>query len=134
MADYQQDRPAIHIAEDHPDRPAIHVSLASDVDEALYHWVGVGAEEEGVPCRRVQAGGIDVAGLAYAAAQSSRLGVGVGLTRNQVAVHELHMPAMHPVLILEAKENVPQVCRLAGSNAARLVVRVPLCFNEEKKQ
>jgi hypothetical protein len=130
MADYQQDRSPIHLAEGHPDRPAIHVSLASDVTEDCYHWVEIGAEEEGVPCRQAPAAETDVVRLAYAAAQSSRLGVGVGVTYDQVAVHEFHMPAARAVLVYEAKDKVRHVCRLAGSNAARLVVCMPLRFDE----
>jgi hypothetical protein len=131
MPDYHQDRPAVHIAADHPDRPAIHVSLVGQGEEALYRWVEVGTEEEGVPCQRVQVTGADVVALAYAAAQSSRLGVGVGIAGSRVAVHEFHMPATQPVLIYEAKDNIRHICRLAGSNAARLVVCMPLRFDEE---
>lgn len=131
MLDYHQDRPAVHVAADHPNRPAIHVSLAGEVEEALYRWVEVGAEEEGVPCQRVQVTGADVVVLAYAAARSSRLGVGVGIASSQVAVHEFHMPAAQPALIYETKDNMKHICRLAGSNAARLVVCMPLRFDEK---
>ncbi len=130
MTDYQQDHPAVHVAENHLNHPAIHVSLAGHMDEELYRWVEVGAEEEGIPCRRVQASEADAVSLAYAAAHSSRLGVGVGIAHSQVAVHEFHMPATQAVLIYEAKDNVRYVCRLAGSNVARLVVCMPLRFDE----
>ena len=33
------------------DRPAIHVALLPGTDLALYRWVQIGAEEEGVACR-----------------------------------------------------------------------------------
>ncbi len=131
MVDYQQNRPPIHIAEAYNDRPAIHVSLADDVDTDFYRWVEVGAEEEGVPCQQFPATETDVVSLAYAAAQSSRLGVGVGVTRDQIAVHEFHMPAVQPVLTYEVKDEARNVCRLAGSNAARLVICMPLRFYEE---
>jgi hypothetical protein len=79
-----------------PDRPAIHVSLAPGADESLYKWIAVGAEEEGIPCRLDPADETDdetdVASLAHAAAQNSRLDVGVGIASGQVAVHERHMP------------------------------------------
>lgn len=131
MIDYQQNRPAIHGAADHPERPAIHVSLAGSVDVELYGWVEVGAEEEGVPCRQVQVDGTDAAERAHAAACSSRLGVGISITRDQVAIHEAHMPASQPVLRLAIRNAPRQICRLAGSNAARLVIRVPLRFDED---
>jgi Dehydratase medium subunit len=118
------------VADDNPDRPAILVSLAREVDERLYKWVAVGAEEEGIPCRlspAEEADDSDVAALAYEAAQNSRLGVGVGVVLDRVAVHERHMPAARPVLAPELEEyHAERVCRSAGSNAARLVIRAPL--------
>ncbi|HEU4481408.1 MAG TPA: glycerol dehydratase reactivase beta/small subunit family protein [Actinomycetota bacterium] len=118
------------VADDNPDRPVILVSLAREVDEDLYKWVAVGAEEEGIPCRLApaeEADDSDVAALAYEAAQNSRLGVGVGVVPDRVAVHERHMPAAQPVLAPELEEDhAERVCRSAGSNAARLVIRAPL--------
>ena len=118
-----------------PDRPAIHVSLAPGADESLYKWIAVGAEEEGIPCRLDPAdetdGETDVASLAHAAAQNSRLDVGVGLTSGQVAVHERHMPVERPVIISEVEEDhASQVCRSAGANAARLVIGTPLRLDD----
>lgn len=115
---------------DNPDRPTILVSLSREVDERLYGWISVGAEEEGIPCRLAsveEADEVDVAALAYAAARNSRLGVGVGVASNRVAVHERHMPAGKPVITTEVKEDhVGDVYRSAGANAARLVIGVPL--------
>ena len=113
---------------DNPERPAIHVSIARGADGRLYDWISVGAEEEGVPCRLVPAeGGGDVAALASAAAQSSRLGVGVAVTPGRVAVHERHMPTARPVVVVDVGEDgAARACRLAGCNAARLVTHTPL--------
>ena len=118
-----------------PDRPAIHVSLAPEADESLYKWISIGAEEEGIPCRLEPAdetdGDTDAATLAHAAAQDSRLDVGVGLASGQVAVHERHMPAEQPVIISEVEEDhARQVCRSAGANAARLVIGTPLRLDD----
>jgi hypothetical protein len=122
--------------DDNPDRPAIHVTLAREVDESLYKWISVGAEEEGIPCRLMPADDIDdeiddetdVAALAHAAARSSRLDVGVGVASGQVAVHERHMPVERPVVATEVEEedHAVHACRTAGSNAARLVIGMPL--------
>jgi hypothetical protein len=119
-----------------PDRPAIHVSLASEADESLYKWIAVGAEEEGIPCRLESADETgdetDVATLAHAAAQNSRLDVGIGLSSGQVVVHERHMPAERPVIVGEVEEDhASQVCRSAGANAARLVIGTPLRLDDE---
>lgn len=110
------------------ERPAIHVAVASGVNGAAFQHVEVGAEEEGVPCRWVDVPGDEAVALAYAAAQSSRFGVGVGIGPDQVAIHEVHMPAGQPVLRLAVTGQVQPVYRLAGSNAARLVIRLPLRF------
>ena len=118
-----------------PDRPAIHVTLAPEADESLYKWIAVGAEEEGIPCRLEPADETDdetdAAALAHAAAQNSRLDVGVGLDSGQVAVNERHMPTERPVIISEVGEDhARQVCRSAGANAARLVIGTPLRLDE----
>lgn len=119
---------------DNPERPAILVSLAREVDGRLYEWIAVGAEEEGIPCRLVpaeEADDADVASLAYEAARNSRLGVGIGIVPNRVAVHERHMPAAQPVLSPGVVgDHAEYVCRLAGSNAARLVIGIPLRTDE----
>ncbi len=119
---------------DNPERPAIHVSLAPGEDERFYAWIAVGAEEEGVPCRLLPPTGDDgdVASHAHVAAQSSRLGVGVGLASGRVAVHERHMPAARPVVVTEVEaDGAARACRLAGCNAARLVTNTSLRFEEE---
>ncbi len=119
---------------DNPERPAIFVSLAREVDGRLYEWIAVGAEEEGIPCRLApaeEADDADVASLAYEAARNSRLGVGIGIVPNRVAVHERHMPAAQPVLSPGVVgDHAEYVCRLAGSNAARLVIGIPLRTDE----
>jgi hypothetical protein len=124
--------------DDNPDRPAIHVTLAGEVDESLYKWISVGAEEEGIPCRLVLADEIDeeiddeidetdAATLAHAAARSSRLDVGVGVASGQIALQERHMPVERPVVATEVEEDhAVHACRTAGSNAARLVIGMPL--------
>lgn len=117
---------------DEPERPAIHVILGPEVNERLYGWIAVGAEEEGIPCRLVPEGGTDAVALAYSAAGSSRLGVGVGVASGRVAVHERHMPAARPVVATETEAHAEDACRTAGSNAARLVIGVPLRLDEER--
>ena len=124
-----QQQTTVRNKDDNPDRPAIHVCLAREVDEYLYRWVAVGAEEEGIPCRLVPAeeAGADVVALAHTSAQSSRLGVGIGVAESQVAIHERHMPAAQSVVTNKVEEERAELaCRAAGSNAARLVIGEPL--------
>lgn len=113
------------------EQPAIHVALASGVDDRHFRFVAIGAEEDGVPCRQVTVAGSDAAALAYEAATSSRFGVGVGVSASAVAVHELHMPAHQPVITFDAGPDFLPYCRLAGSNAARLIIRLPFRFELE---
>ena len=108
------------------ERPCIHVSLLAGADPSLYRWVEIGAEEEGVPARQVPGESGDLVSLAYQAAQSSRLNIGVGISAQAVALHERHMPARQPVLVFNYSENAPFLCRMMGANAARMVVHRPL--------
>jgi hypothetical protein len=113
------------------ERPCIHVALLPDVDADLYRWVAIGAEEEGVPCRRVEAAEPDLVGAAYAAARSSRFNVGVAVSADGVALHESHMPPPEPVLTFRYSQRPQRFCRLMGCNAARMIIRKPFRFEEE---
>jgi hypothetical protein len=117
-----------NVATEDEDRPAIHISLAAGLDENFFNWVAIGAEEEGVPCRQVLAQSSDPVTLAYDAAMSSRFGVGVGVSGSAIVIHELHMPPEQPVIKFENIEKLLPYCRLAGGNAARLVIRLPFRF------
>ena len=134
MTPDDQQQPAARKEKDNPDRPAIHVSMAREIDERLYRWVAIGAEEEGIPCRVVsseEAVETDIVTLAHMSAQSSRLGVGIGVVPGQVVVHERHMPVVQPVVATLVKEGSAEyACRSAGSNAARLVIGEPLRLDE----
>ncbi|NJN94411.1 MAG: hypothetical protein HC875_10120 [Anaerolineales bacterium] len=113
------------------ERPCIHVCLIGGADEALYRWVEVGAEEEGVPTRKVPPAATDLIAAAYAAAQSSRFDIGLSLDPQRIVLHETHMPLLQPVLAFDLGLNAQRIARLMGSNAARLVVRLPLRFKVE---
>ncbi|MFN8456165.1 MAG: glycerol dehydratase reactivase beta/small subunit family protein [Anaerolineae bacterium] len=113
-------------------RPCIHVCLIGGAGEELYRWVEVGAEEEGVPTRKAQTIATDLIAAAYAAAQSSRFDIGLSIAPKRIVLHETHMPPAQPVLAFDLEPDARQICRLMGSNAARLVVRLPLRFNIEE--
>jgi hypothetical protein len=116
------------------ERPAIHVTLAGVSAPGLYRWVEVGAEEEGVPTRYVDLAVGDVTAAAFAAAQSSRFGIGVAVGQGRVVLHEAHMPPERPVLSFELGPDGRAPCRVMGGNAARLVVRLPLRLADELPQ
>jgi hypothetical protein len=106
--------------------PSIHVSILPGADAALYRWVEVGAEEEGVPTNLMPCDASDLVSLAYQAALSSRLSIGVAISNQAVVLHERHMPPEQPVLTFNFTDKAPYVCRMIGSNAARMVVHRPL--------
>lgn len=113
------------------ERPCIHVSLLPGTDPSLYRWVQIGAEEEGVPCQLANEEAPNLVALAYAAAQSSRFNIGVGVAGNEVVLHEIHMPPEQPVLAFKFSGQADYFCRLMGSNAARMIVRKPFRFDDE---
>ena len=112
-------------------RPCIHVSLFPGTDDSLYRWVQIGSEEEGVPCRQASEEADDLVALAFAAAQSSRFNIGVGVSDTAVVMHETHMPPQEPVLAFEFSDQADYFCRLMGSNAARMIIRKPFRFADE---
>jgi hypothetical protein len=112
------------------ERPCIHVAFLGE-DESLYRWVQIGAEEEGVPCKLVREQAVDVVALAYAASQSSRFNIGLGISDTEVVLHEMHMPPEQPVVAFKFSGKADFFCRLMGANAARMIIRKPLRFEDE---
>lgn len=112
------------------ERPCIHVAFLGE-DHALYRWIEIGAEEEGVPCKLVSERADNVVALAYAASQSSRFNVGIGISDSEVVLHEMHMPPEQPVVAFQFSGKADFFCRLMGANAARMIIRKPLRFDDE---
>lgn len=112
------------------DRPAVILAVESGISQDYVRWVSFGAEEEGVPCRVETAlSGAGPVELGYSAAGRSAFGIGVGIGRSEIVLHEAHMPEGTPVMRhpLEQEEACP-VCRMFGHNAARMVTQSPLRF------
>jgi hypothetical protein len=114
------------------DRPCIHVCFVGGVDEGLYRWVEIGAEEEGVPTRKIAAEAVEPVPAAYEAAQSSRFEIGVSVAPGKVVLHERHMAVTQPVLSFDTGTDPRPLCRLMGSNAARMVVHLPFRFGVQE--
>lgn len=109
-----------------PDKPVITVLSSST--ERLEHEVLAGIEEEGVPFvleRPGRAGG-DAETLAAEAAQRSPLGVGVGIDVNgRICIqHEKLSEPLDGLLSAGSADAV--YARIAGHNAARIVMGIPL--------
>ncbi|MEN4011918.1 MAG: glycerol dehydratase reactivase beta/small subunit family protein [Chloroflexota bacterium] len=106
--------------------PSIYISLMPGVPDKFARWVEIGAEEEGVPCHRVDTESADLIAAAYQCALASPLKIGVAVSMNAIALHEFRMPPEQSVLYRQLDSFPEQTCRLIGANAARLYVRRPL--------
>lgn len=106
----------------------LHVDVggatAAPAASAALREVRAGLEEEGVPCRVTQSHG-DAVALAWAAATTSPVSVGVGLDADAACLHLPQLPPDAPLLRLAAPHD-PERLRALGHNAARLVKGAPL--------
>jgi hypothetical protein len=109
------------------ERPAVLVYRHPGAPPAVLREVCAGVEEEGVPTGQVEvADGGDATALAHAAAQASRLDVGIGLdAAGATAVHHGKLPERSPAATT-GPGAVPPDWRRAGRIAARVVKGLPL--------
>jgi hypothetical protein len=114
-----------------PTAPAVHVALLDGGAEGLARFASFGAEEEGVPMRAHAGEEAEPVAAAYEMARSSAFGIGLAIGRGRIVLHESHMPPEHPVLAADLADRPETRARRFGSNAARLVVRLPLRFEDE---
>ncbi|GLW10733.1 hypothetical protein Misp01_58610 [Microtetraspora sp. NBRC 13810] len=106
--------------------PAV-VLLHRHGDPRVLREILAGLEEEGVPCRTEEAADGGARELAFAAAQVSSLGVGVGVdAMGNTCVHHAKLPRDAPAAAGPAGS-----ARVMGHNAARLVVRIPFKRQED---
>lgn len=117
-----------------PRRPAImmrtHLGRLDAAEEtARVEEMLLGIEEEQVPCEVSEASTPDPLQLAHDAALASPLGVGIGVALGYVVVTTETLPKEQPYI---ARRLEPGRSRTAGTNAARLVKRVPMrtCCDE----
>ena len=113
-------------------RPAVLVYRDPEAPAPPLRQVCAGVEEEGVPTDVVDVPGPDDASvlsavvLAHAAAEESRLGVGIGLdSSGAAAVHHGTLPERAPVATTPAGA-LPSEWRRVGRTAARVVKHLPL--------
>ena len=108
-------------------RPAVLVYRHPAAPEPVLRQICAGVEEEGVPTDLVDAPGPgDATTLAHAAAEESRLGVGIGLdAAGAAAVHHGTLPERTPVVATPAQA-LSSDWRRVGRIAARVVKHLPL--------
>ena len=99
-------------------KPTVHVRCAEDTPQEVLRQLQYGMEEEGIPWEAA-AGTGDALSLAWEAARSSRLEVGIGLDRQALVLHYSKLEREQPLFRMET-------VRALGANAARLVKKLPL--------
>jgi hypothetical protein len=109
------------------ERPAVLVYRHRGAPSPVLREVCAGAEEEGVPTEVVDApDGGDATALAHAAAQASRLEVGIGVDASGAsAVHHGKLPERSPAATTGPDAAAPD-WRRAGRVGARVVKGLPL--------
>ncbi len=84
----------------------------------------LGIEEEGIPYKTVELSGTKgIENLSFKAAESSRLGVGIGVG-SEIALHYIKLKEDDPLFKIALTEDKEKL-RSVGSNAARLVKGMP---------
>ncbi len=110
--------------------PSIKLYVSSRLaDQSAVDYILYGAEEEGIPVDVEKQQEDDVLKLAHKASVDSTLGTGIGVSASKAAVHFGKLPIHRPVFEISLSEG-ETVLRLVGSNAARLVKRLPLRMKE----
>jgi hypothetical protein len=109
------------------ERPAVLVYRQRGAPPAALREVCAGVEEEGVPAEVVDApDGLTATALAHAAAQASRLEVGIGVdTAGATAVHHGKLPLENPPATAGPDAAAPDRRRI-GRVGARVVKHLPL--------
>lgn len=95
------------------------LSGQSEFSELLY-----GIEEEGIPFDVLPLHGSSAIELSHHAAMKSKLGVGIGISKTEIAMHYEKLEASKPLFVLNRQAQSDRV-RALGANAAKLVKRMP---------
>lgn len=105
--------------------PAVRIFFSPNIEEASFREILYGIEEETVPFIAEKTDKDSALHLGYQAAQISRLGVGVGIGNDQLAVlHYERLNKDEPLFQINLNDH-PANLRVLGSNAARLVKGMP---------
>ncbi len=105
-------------------KPAIKVFYDCDhLSETDFISVLLGIEEEGIPYDIQALHCTDVLQLAYEASLESRLGVGVGISKEGVVLQYEKLDKAAPLFRIKLYQT--DLFRKIGANAARLVKKMP---------
>lgn len=115
-------------------RPSIGLHVHRAVTDAQLHHLLLGIEEEGVPVEISRHDELNPLALAHAAATSSRLGIGLGIALDYAVTTTEKLPEQRPYAAQWFNHDHLSD-RIIGSNAARIVKRIPLRgFSQERNQ
>lgn len=91
----------------------------------ILNQICYGVEEEGIPYEVITVDDCsNHVKMAYDACQESRLGVGIGITDENVALHYEKLKEDSPLFNISTHEGIEKM-RAIGQNSARLVKRMP---------
>jgi hypothetical protein len=106
------------------DALTIIICQEPEADGHMVEQIQYGIEEEGMPSFTLKRPGGSLE-LSYYAAESSQLGIGIGVDRaGLVTLNQVHMPKETFVIQASLREGA-QTARIIGSNAARLFKGIP---------
>jgi len=113
------------------EKPVVCIRISGDVPDTVVHCIGWGLEEEGIPAQIACAENHPTAVLlAKAAAQESRLHVGIGIhsATGQIVLHHRDLPDEKPLFTESVSPVDWEALVRLGKNAARLVKGNPFRF------
>lgn len=105
-------------------KPVIHFFCTSRLDLLVLKEIQYGMEEEGIPWVLEQRQSGTALDLAWEAAKSSNLEVGIGADEEWIVLHYNKLEQDHPLFRISARSQGE--ARALGANAARLVKKLPL--------
>lgn len=106
------------------EKPTVKVFYDADhISESDFTDVLLGIEEEGIPYDVIPMQSSDVLALAKEASINSRIGVGIGISKEGLALQYEKLEAATPVFRIKYYQT--NLFRNLGSNAARLVKKMP---------
>ncbi|WP_052460096.1 glycerol dehydratase reactivase beta/small subunit family protein [Tessaracoccus massiliensis] len=115
-------------------RPSIGLHVHRAVTDAQLRHLLLGIEEEGVPVELTRHDELNPLVLAQGAATESRLGIGIGVSLDYAVTTTEKLPEQRPY-VAQWFNRDQLLDRIIGSNAARIVKRIPLRgFSQERNQ
>lgn len=104
------------------DKPSIIINHNRNVNKNDIKPLLYGIEEEGIPYELKESDSDDILSLSYNACISSKLGVGLGISSSEAALHFDKLEESSPLFRIKLNSKNK---RFLGVNAARLVKKMP---------